>query len=252
MSCSSIIFFAKILVESSFVVKGWILCYFFLGGKKFCTTIDTLTQREPDSMLAAMFSGRHTVCQESDKVYAPITYISSMIFWHILFIRNKILLVRKEITKFSGIYFSFIPISNCWLLKETDSYVYIYTYNIHWFERYITKSLITINSYCCRVMFFLIGMGNIFGIFWIGSGMVLFLLWRILNIQSFYERLNISSFLWAINYSLLMLSPCHYFFTLIMDLHVIFPLIEWMSYLQNFGKLTLGQKSILCCFYACA
>ncbi|KAK4382128.1 FH protein interacting protein FIP2 [Sesamum angolense] len=38
-----------------------------IGGKKFCTTIDTLTQREPDSMLAAMFSGRHAVHQESDK-----------------------------------------------------------------------------------------------------------------------------------------------------------------------------------------
>ncbi|KAH1249831.1 FH protein interacting protein FIP2 [Glycine max] len=32
-----------------------------IGGKKFCTTTDTLTQREPDSMLAAMFSGRHTL-----------------------------------------------------------------------------------------------------------------------------------------------------------------------------------------------
>ncbi|XP_070043778.1 FH protein interacting protein FIP2 isoform X2 [Nicotiana tabacum] len=38
-----------------------------IGGKKFCTTLDTLTQREPDSMLAAMFSGRHTICQESEK-----------------------------------------------------------------------------------------------------------------------------------------------------------------------------------------
>ncbi|KAL0333584.1 UNVERIFIED_CONTAM: Co-chaperone protein p23-2 [Sesamum angustifolium] len=41
-----------------------------IGGKKFCTTIDTLTQREPDSMLAAMFSGRHTLCQDSDKTAA--------------------------------------------------------------------------------------------------------------------------------------------------------------------------------------
>ncbi|PIA54100.1 hypothetical protein AQUCO_00900578v1 [Aquilegia coerulea] len=38
-----------------------------IGGKKFCTTRDTLTQREPDSMLAAMFSGRHTVHHESEK-----------------------------------------------------------------------------------------------------------------------------------------------------------------------------------------
>ncbi|XAR64860.1 hypothetical protein NMG60_11008740 [Bertholletia excelsa] len=40
-----------------------------IGGKKFCTTIDTLTQRDPDSMLAAMFSGRHTACQDSEKGY---------------------------------------------------------------------------------------------------------------------------------------------------------------------------------------
>ncbi|GMJ11281.1 hypothetical protein like AT5G55000 [Hibiscus trionum] len=39
------------------------------GGKKFCTTIDTLIRREPDSMLAAMFSGRHTLCQDSEKGY---------------------------------------------------------------------------------------------------------------------------------------------------------------------------------------
>ncbi|XP_031254200.1 FH protein interacting protein FIP2 [Pistacia vera] len=40
-----------------------------IGGKKFCTTVDTLTHREPESMLAAMFSGRHTVCQDSEKGY---------------------------------------------------------------------------------------------------------------------------------------------------------------------------------------
>lgn len=44
-------------------------CVCYTGGKKFCTTIDTLTQREPDSMLAAMFSGRHSVCADSGKVY---------------------------------------------------------------------------------------------------------------------------------------------------------------------------------------
>ncbi|KAI5554807.1 hypothetical protein POPTR_019G038400v4 [Populus trichocarpa] len=43
-----------------------------IGGKKFCTTIDTLTQREPDSMLAAMFSGRHTVSEDPDKGYVFI------------------------------------------------------------------------------------------------------------------------------------------------------------------------------------
>lgn len=38
------------------------------GGKKFRTTLDTLTQREPDSMLAAMFSGRHTLSQDPEEV----------------------------------------------------------------------------------------------------------------------------------------------------------------------------------------
>lgn len=38
-----------------------------IGGKKYWTTVDTLTQREPHSMLAAMFSGRHTVCQDPEK-----------------------------------------------------------------------------------------------------------------------------------------------------------------------------------------
>uniref|UniRef100_A0A2P2LG24 BTB/POZ domain-containing protein KCTD9 n=1 Tax=Rhizophora mucronata TaxID=61149 RepID=A0A2P2LG24_RHIMU len=40
-----------------------------IGGKKFCTTVDTLTRREPDSMLAAMFSGRHALCEDPDKGY---------------------------------------------------------------------------------------------------------------------------------------------------------------------------------------
>ncbi|KAJ0872575.1 putative chromatin remodeling & transcription regulator BTB-POZ family [Helianthus annuus] len=38
------------------------------GGSMFCTTVDTLTNREPHSMLAAMFSGRHTVHKDSDTV----------------------------------------------------------------------------------------------------------------------------------------------------------------------------------------
>ncbi|XP_062080480.1 uncharacterized protein LOC133785246 [Humulus lupulus] len=37
-----------------------------LGGKKLYTTVDTLTQREPYSMLATMFSGWHTVCQDPE------------------------------------------------------------------------------------------------------------------------------------------------------------------------------------------
>ncbi|RYR32602.1 hypothetical protein Ahy_A10g047137 isoform A [Arachis hypogaea] len=46
-----------------------------IGGKKFCTTTDTLTQREPDSMLAAMFSGRHTLCLDSDKAMSNSGYV---------------------------------------------------------------------------------------------------------------------------------------------------------------------------------
>ncbi|GJR56555.1 FH protein interacting protein FIP2 isoform X1 [Tanacetum coccineum] len=49
--------------ESSSVVR------LNIGGKKFCTTIDTLTLREPHSRLAAMFSGGHTVYQDSEKGY---------------------------------------------------------------------------------------------------------------------------------------------------------------------------------------
>ncbi|CAN6559159.1 unnamed protein product [Malus baccata var. baccata] len=40
------------------------LVHLNVGGKKFSTTVDTLTQRQPDSMLAAMFSGRHTLRQD--------------------------------------------------------------------------------------------------------------------------------------------------------------------------------------------
>lgn len=43
-----------------------------IGGKKFCTTIDTLTNREPDSMLSAMFSGRHAMAHESKTGYVFI------------------------------------------------------------------------------------------------------------------------------------------------------------------------------------
>ncbi|XP_076917701.1 FH protein interacting protein FIP2-like [Bidens hawaiensis] len=38
-----------------------------IGGNEFVTTVDTLTQREPQSMLAAMFSGRHTVYKDPEK-----------------------------------------------------------------------------------------------------------------------------------------------------------------------------------------
>ncbi|XLR61548.1 hypothetical protein S83_012220 [Arachis hypogaea] len=45
------------------------------SGKKFCTTTDTLTQWEPDSMLATMFSGRHTLFLDSDKAMSNSGYV---------------------------------------------------------------------------------------------------------------------------------------------------------------------------------
>ncbi|XP_021992019.2 FH protein interacting protein FIP2 [Helianthus annuus] len=53
------------------VIKSNTLSLYF-GGKKFCTTVETLTHREPRSMLAAMFSGRHTLCKDSEKGYVFI------------------------------------------------------------------------------------------------------------------------------------------------------------------------------------
>ncbi|KAG6473083.1 hypothetical protein ZIOFF_066990 [Zingiber officinale] len=54
-----------------------------VGGKKYTTTIDTLTQREPDSMLAAMFSGRYTVSTDDKTVFLMLYYalcLQGMIF----------------------------------------------------------------------------------------------------------------------------------------------------------------------------
>lgn len=43
------------------------------GGKRYATTVETLTQREPSSMLAAMFSGRHTLPRHPDTVRRVLT-----------------------------------------------------------------------------------------------------------------------------------------------------------------------------------
>ncbi|XP_068309968.1 FH protein interacting protein FIP2-like [Pyrus communis] len=42
------------------------LVHLNVGGNKFSTTVGTLTQRQPDSMLAAMFSVRHTLRQDKE------------------------------------------------------------------------------------------------------------------------------------------------------------------------------------------
>ncbi|MFS7972458.1 putative chromatin remodeling & transcription regulator BTB-POZ family [Helianthus anomalus] len=40
-----------------------------LSGYEFLTNVDTLTHREPQSMLAAMFSGCHTVYKDPEKFF---------------------------------------------------------------------------------------------------------------------------------------------------------------------------------------
>ncbi|KAJ4971154.1 hypothetical protein NE237_004253 [Protea cynaroides] len=52
-----------------------------IGGKKLCTTIDTLTHREPDSMLAAMFSGCHTVGQDPEKGFVFVDRDMHILNW---------------------------------------------------------------------------------------------------------------------------------------------------------------------------
>ncbi|KAJ0503153.1 putative chromatin remodeling & transcription regulator BTB-POZ family [Helianthus annuus] len=54
-----------------------------IGGYEFLTSVDTLTNREPQSMLAAMFSGRHTVYKDPEKGYVFVDR-DGMHFRHIL------------------------------------------------------------------------------------------------------------------------------------------------------------------------
>ncbi|KAK6944195.1 Potassium channel tetramerization-type BTB domain [Dillenia turbinata] len=61
------------------------LIHLNIGGKKFCTTVETLTQREPDSMLAAMFSGSHILTKD------PHTARPSP-FFHLIFVFVSFLL----------------------------------------------------------------------------------------------------------------------------------------------------------------
>ncbi|GJW26678.1 hypothetical protein Tco_0040489 [Tanacetum coccineum] len=48
-------------VQQEYDAQGNFPC---LQGRKLCTIMDTLTQWEPHSMLAATFSGRHTACKD--------------------------------------------------------------------------------------------------------------------------------------------------------------------------------------------
>ncbi|KAM0008412.1 putative chromatin remodeling & transcription regulator BTB-POZ family [Helianthus debilis subsp. tardiflorus] len=66
-----------------FCITVWFNLVSKTGGSMFCTTVDTLTNREPHSMLAAMFSGRHTVHKDSDTGYVFVDR-DGMHFRHIL------------------------------------------------------------------------------------------------------------------------------------------------------------------------
>ncbi|KAM7272993.1 hypothetical protein ACFE04_027657 [Oxalis oulophora] len=95
-----------------------------IGGKKFCTTHDTLTQREPDSMLAAMFSGRHTLCHHSDNGYVFVDRDGKH-FRHILNCKRReeeefnseltrtdiIKCIQSERVKFRGVNLSGLDLS---------------------------------------------------------------------------------------------------------------------------------------------
>ncbi|KAJ7976428.1 FH protein interacting protein FIP2 [Quillaja saponaria] len=67
-----------------------------IGGKKFCTTADTLTQREPGSVLAALCSGSLTFCQDPEKGYVFIDRDGKH-FRHILnWLRDSVVPSLKE------------------------------------------------------------------------------------------------------------------------------------------------------------
>ncbi|KAL6275446.1 hypothetical protein ACE6H2_019047 [Prunus campanulata] len=69
-----------------------------IGGNEFCTSVDTLTQREPNSMLAAMFSGRH---QDPAKGYVFIDRDGTH-FRHILnWLRDGIVPSLEDCSKYS-------------------------------------------------------------------------------------------------------------------------------------------------------
>lgn len=100
------------------VVATDLWCVYFSGGKIFCTTVGTLTQRKPDSVLAVMFNGRHTLCEDHEKVltHAQI-YLRKMSafqifsFSFLLLDMFDLLLIKFNEMAFSAtpsIFFSFL------------------------------------------------------------------------------------------------------------------------------------------------
>ncbi|CAN6559181.1 unnamed protein product [Malus baccata var. baccata] len=72
-----------------------------IGVREFCTTVDTLTRREPNSMLAAMFSGRHVVHQDPETGYVFIDRDGKH-FRHILnWLRDGVVPSPEEFSKYS-------------------------------------------------------------------------------------------------------------------------------------------------------
>ncbi|CAL8998753.1 unnamed protein product, partial [Prunus brigantina] len=104
-----------------------------IGGNKFCTSVDTLTQREPNSMLAAMFSGRHNIaCEEdSEKGYVFIDRDGTH-FRHILnWLRDATVPLLEERCKYSELlreaeYFQLVGLTeeiHAFLNKEEDDQI---------------------------------------------------------------------------------------------------------------------------------
>ncbi|BFG33668.1 hypothetical protein CerSpe_199420 [Prunus speciosa] len=104
-----------------------------IGGNKFCTSVDTLTQREPNSMLAAMFSGRHNVVCEEDceKGYVFIDRDGTH-FRHILnWLRDGTVPLLEERCKYSELlreaeYFQLVGLTeeiHAFLNKKEDDQI---------------------------------------------------------------------------------------------------------------------------------
>ncbi|BBH04480.1 potassium channel tetramerisation domain-containing protein / pentapeptide repeat-containing protein [Prunus dulcis] len=104
-----------------------------VGGNKFCTSVDTLTQREPNSMLAAMFSGRHNIACEEDceKGYVFIDRDGTH-FRHILnWLRDATVPLLEERCKYSELlreaeYFQLVGLTeeiHAFLNKEDDDQI---------------------------------------------------------------------------------------------------------------------------------
>lgn len=104
-----------------------------VGGNKFCTSVDTLTHREPNSMLAAMFSGRHNIaCEEdSEKGYVFIDRDGTH-FRHILnWLRDATVPLLEERCKYSELlreaeYFQLVGLTeeiHAFLNKEEDDQI---------------------------------------------------------------------------------------------------------------------------------